>query len=133
MAGLTPSGKALGEGLHHPLQLDGSGRLARSFGAEKIRQSVLIILGTERGTRVMRPDFGCALNTLVHAPNNRASANLARNYVMQALARWEPRIKVLQVNVENDNAGGRLLISAHYKINSTLEEDRVELPLILSP
>ena len=92
----------LGRGLAFPMQLGVAG-LAQASGVAKVEQSIRIILGTQHGERVMRPLFGSNLRTLVFAPNNASTANLARYYVTEALARWEPRIDVLDVVVTNDN------------------------------
>ena len=85
-----------GRGLSFPLQLGVAG-LGESSGVAKVEESIRIILGTGYGERVMRPRFGCNLMSLVFAPNNYATANLARFYVTEGLTRWEPRIDVVEV------------------------------------
>ena len=90
-----------GRGMAYPLRVGGAG-LAESAGVAKVEQSIRIILGTQYGERVMRPRFGCNLSSLVFAPNDATTANLARYYVKEALARWEPRIDVLDVMPTND-------------------------------
>ena len=69
----------------------------------------------------MRPTFGCNLKSLVFAPNNEATANLARYYVEDGLRQWETRIDVFDVLVENDNLNGYLLINIHYRILASQE------------
>jgi phage baseplate assembly protein W len=108
----------LGSGLAFPLHLGVAG-LAQAAGQAKVEQSIRIILGTQYGERVMRPQFGSNLRPLVFAPNNATTANLARYYVTQALGRWEPRIDVTDVAVTNDNAGGTLLIDIRYRLRAT--------------
>ena len=49
---------------------DSRGGLALSSGKKSVEESIRIILGTTKGERLMRPDFGCDLNSLVFAPNN---------------------------------------------------------------
>jgi hypothetical protein len=41
------------------------GRLAMATDEESVRQSILIILSTAKGERLMRPDFGCGLHEYV--------------------------------------------------------------------
>jgi phage baseplate assembly protein W len=108
-----------GSGISSPLRVDTTGGIAVSAGVTKVEQSIRTILGTQFGERVMRPTFGCNLKSLVFAPNNPATANLARFYVEDGLARWEPRIDVLGVVVENDNANGTLVISIHYCLKAS--------------
>src|SRR4051794_2188734 len=92
------SDEIYGRGLSHPLR-GGMAGLRAAAGMRKVEESIRLILGTQYGERVMRPTFGCNLRTLAFAPNNSSTANLARYYVAEGLARWEPRIEVLDVAV----------------------------------
>src|SRR3954453_7243546 len=108
-----------GRGGMYPLQLSPKGGIRESSGFAKIEQSIRIILGTQYGERVMRPTFGCNLKSLVFAPNNAATAQLAAYYVRDGLGRWEPRIDLTDVTVTNDNAGGLLLIEVRYTVKAS--------------
>lgn len=121
----------LGTGFAYPLQVNARSGIKDSRQEQKIRESILTILGTQHGERLMRPNFGCNLRSLVFAPNNTASANLARHYVEQGLTTWEPRIILDEVIVENDNLNGRLLIHIHYRIKSTYEPQNLVYPFYL--
>lgn len=125
------SADILGTGFAFPMRTNGQGGIARSRHAGKVREAVFVVLATQRGERVMRPDFGCNLGSLVFAPNNAATANLARHYVETGLRRWEPRIVLDEVTVENDNAAGRLVINVHYRLRATLEPDNLVYPFYL--
>jgi phage baseplate assembly protein W len=120
-----------GRGVAHPVGVDETGRIAESAGEERIRQSILIILGTRPGERIMRPDFGCELHSLAFAPNTTATANLARHYVEAALTRWEPRIELSGVAVGNDLAAAALVINVAYRIRGTDAERSLTLPFPL--
>jgi hypothetical protein len=110
-----------GRGLAYPLQTSAKGGLAESAGIRKIEESIRMILGTNHGERVMRPRFGCNLKALVFAPNNTATANLARIYVEEGLRRWEPHIELVALRIENDNRQGHLLIDISYRVRATQE------------
>ena len=109
----------LGRGWVFPIQLDESDQIAMAAYEEDIRQSVLIILGTNLGERVMRPDFGAGLNALLFEPLNTTTMALARHHVEQALITWEPRIDNITVQVKADTPKGRLMIDIRYRIRST--------------
>lgn len=119
-----------GRGLSWPLRLGATG-LRESAGVAKVEESMRIILGTGHGERVFRPQFGANLVALVFAPNNASTANLARHYVMDALATWEPRIEVSDVRVENDNAAARLVITVAYRLRATRELHTLVYPFYL--
>jgi hypothetical protein len=121
----------LGKGLAFPLQGSPSGGNATSQQAQKIRESILVILGTQHGERLMRPTFGCNLRSLVFAPNTRATAELARFYVEEGLATWEPRILVEAVSVANSLGDSCLVIAISYRIKSTNEPQNMVYPFYL--
>lgn len=120
-----------GRGITFPFSLEASSSIRESAAARKIEESIRIILGTQHRERVMRPTFGCNLKSLVFAPNNEATASLARHYVEEGLATWEPRIDVREVLVENDNARGELRIHVRYFIKSTQEARSLVYPFYL--
>ena len=121
----------LGKGFAFPLQVNPRGGIKESKQEQKIKDSIQMILGTQHGERQMRPDFGSNLESLVFAPNNVATANLARHYVEEALEIWEPRIMLEEVIVQNDHPNGRLLIQVRYNVKSTYEPQNLVYPFYL--
>lgn len=109
----------LGQGWGFPLQLDQTGEIALSAHEEDIRQSIRIILGTNQGERVMRPDFGAALQAMVFEPINTTTKALVRHRVEQALITWEPRIDNISGTIREERALGRLLIEIRYRVRIT--------------
>lgn len=123
----------LGTGIKYPLQLDRKGELMLSSEDENIQESILIILGTAIGERLMRPVFGCRIHELVFAPNNAGTAGLARFYVEDALIRWEPRIKLERIEVEPDEKDpALLLISVNYQVRATDSQANLVYPFYLT-
>jgi phage baseplate assembly protein W len=114
------SKRFLGRGWGFPVELDADGRVPYVGEEAKIQQSALIILGTARGERVMRPDFGSRLHELVFAPMNASTKALVAHYATDALVTWEPRIDVLRVTSEEDpGARGKLIVNVEYRVRST--------------
>ncbi len=92
---------ALGRGLGFPLRVDReTGRTARAGGADKVRESILLILETEPGERVMRPGFGCGLRRFLAEPNTEAVRAEIAYEVELGLRAWEPRIELRGVSVD---------------------------------
>lgn len=116
LPGFLPRGPA------HPLRIDATGGVTEATGPDKVEQSIRVIVGTQHGERVMRPTFGCNLSSLAFAPNDAATANLARHLVETGLARWEPRIDLVGVDVTADrNASEQLIITVRYTLRETAE------------
>ncbi|MES1164421.1 MAG: GPW/gp25 family protein [Verrucomicrobiota bacterium] len=114
------SKRFLGRGWGFPIDVGPDLRVPYVGEEEKIQQSALIILGTARGERVMRPDFGSRLHELVFAPMNSGTKALVAHYATDALVTWEPRIDVLRVTSDEDpGARGKLLVNVEYRVRST--------------
>ncbi len=96
-----------------------AGELRIAEYEESVRQSIWLILGTSKGERVMRPDFGCGIYDLVFETNSASAAGRIEEEVRNALLFFEPRIDVLEVRVENDGRGEVLMISIDYQIRAT--------------
>jgi uncharacterized protein len=118
MANLTNEPqKYLGTGLSFPLQTNVQGGLKLSAEAQKVKESIWLILRTDLGERVYRPDFGCRLSELAFAPLNNDTLLRIRLYVIEALQTWEPRIEVDEVRADPDTAG-RVDIIVNYRLKS---------------
>ena len=109
----------LGRGWAFPVHADAQGSIASAEYEEDIRQAIRIILDTDPGERVMRPDFGAGLRALAFEPINTATMALARHRVEQALVLWEPRIDSVGVLVRADPPRGKLFIDIRYRVRRT--------------
>jgi len=118
MADMTTSA-FLGIGWAYPPTASATGEVETAAYEEDIRQAIWIILGTARGERVMRPDFGAGLDRLVFEPINTTTMSLVQHYAEEALITWEPRIDSVAVAVNADAPRGRLLLDVRYRVRTT--------------
>jgi len=72
---------------------------------EHLEQSIADILTTPIGSRAMRPEYGSRVSRLVDRPINQAWKLEVSVAVVEALSRWEPRIRVKQVRIPSAGAG----------------------------
>lgn len=77
---------------------------------EHLKQSIVDILTTPIGSRVMRRDYGSNLFYLVDRPINKELLQLIYAAAAEALERWEPRLDLKKVTVE-EIKDGRLTLS----------------------
>jgi uncharacterized protein len=118
--GPEESKEFLGAGLAFPLGVDEEGKVRMNRLEDQVRQSILLILRTAKGERVMRPDFGCGLQPLVFSPAQATTAALVEHEVRQALIRFEPRIEGVEVKARLDpGAGETLFIHIRYRVRQT--------------
>ncbi len=97
-----------------------TGSLKLSEYEESVRESIWIVLGTARGERVMRPEFGCGIYDLVFEVNSASTAGRVAQEVRSALLYFEPRIDVLDVMVQPGGSNGEeMLINIDYQVRAT--------------
>lgn len=78
-------------------------------GTAYLAQSLGDILSTPLGTRVMRRDYGSLLFSLIDRPLNAATAMLMRAAVVDAIARWQPRLTVSRATLSGAYAQGTMV------------------------
>jgi phage baseplate assembly protein W len=114
------------------LGVSSRGGMAMIDDDQSIRQSLLLLLTTYPGERVMLPGYGCSLHELAFAPNDDTTAGLAIHYVRRAVSRWEPRVEILKVDATRTQEDeGRLDILLEYRVRSTLTQQQLRLPVNL--
>ena len=117
-----------------PPQLSDRNHFGLVEDAAAIRQSIFIIIHTVPGERVMRPDFGCEIHSLIFWPANFQTAALAERYVREALERWEPRINLREVEVTpGGSIYGELFIRLQYEIKGQHDPRSLVYPYYLNP
>jgi phage baseplate assembly protein W len=121
----------LGRGWSFPIAVDG-GRIVEVGQEDKIRQAIEVILRTAPGERVTRPDFGCGIHDLVFESLSNDMLGRVISTVSEALATWEPRIDVLDVNPQQDaDQPNRILIEIDYRVRSTNSRLNLVFPFYL--
>ena len=124
----------LGSGLAFPLHLDQRGALALAGGEEDIAQAIEVILSTAPGERPTRPEFGCEVHDLVFDMVDAAMVGKIDIAVRDALARWEPRIEVTEIDFDLSLVDdGRLDITIRYRIRATSSERNLVYPFYVIP
>ena len=124
----------IGSGLAFPLQADQRGVLALAHGVTDIEQAIRVILGTAPGERPMRPEFGCAVHDLVFDTIDAELVGRVESAVHVALARWEPRIEVTDLEFDLDQVDrGTLGITINYRVLSTSRLYNLVYPFYVIP
>jgi len=108
----------LGTGWAYPLRLSLQAGIQLTSEAQKVKESIWIILRTGIGERVYRPNFGSRLSELTFAPLNNDTLLQIRLYVREALEVWEPRIIVEEVLTEPDPVRGKVNININYRLKT---------------
>ncbi len=99
---------------------------------EDIRQSLLLLLSTTPGERIMRPKYGCDLMSVVFNRLTAATESQIVDMVTMAVLRFEPRVTLEEVRVEASPAHyGMIRIQLDYTIRRTNTRENVVFPFYL--
>ena len=120
----------LGRGWARRVALDPrTGRVAYAEYEEDIRQAIVIILETSPGSRVMRQNFGCGVHDMVYEALDSSTLQRIRSLVEEALRRYEARIDVLSVVVDEEaTLQGELLVEIEYRVRRTNQVGNLVFP-----
>lgn len=110
----------LGIGWKFPITVGQALKIQMSSYEENIRESILIILGTKKGERVMRPDFGCGIHDFAFESISSLTLGQMKLSITEALSKYEPRIELINLEISiNDIENGMLNINIFYRVIST--------------
>lgn len=120
----------LGRGWAMPVDVDPFNGLVEMVEYEEdIRQSIRIIIETAKGERAMRPDFGCGIHDLVFEAVDSTTIRRIQSEIEDALRRFEARIDVLDITVDEDaTSEGELLIQLEYRVRRTNQIGNLVFP-----
>src|SRR5215472_11481168 len=121
-----------GQSMSFPPRIGTDGRMQWSSGELNVRESICIILRTQPGERIMRPDFGCGLDRYLFEPNNIATLRLIQEEIKLSIQRWEPRVTLNDVVVAVNPTDARAVdITIYYTLVATQTPQRLTTTVAL--
>ncbi|QGQ96641.1 baseplate protein [Paenibacillus psychroresistens] len=124
----------LGRGWKFPIQVDETtGRIMTSEFEEDIAESIRIIIGTTKGERVMRPNFGSGIQKFLFGLTDSTTINLLKSEVKESIREWEARVGDIEVEAELDRSqSGKLLVTVSYIVRSTNNMHNLVFPFYIN-
>lgn len=128
----------LGKGIAFPFRFgDDTAAVATSDGeppeCKKIKESIRHILATRPGERFFLPEFGSRLHELVFQQNDVVLKALARQYIVDAIKRWEKRVRITNVEFSEDTAAtdrNVFFVKITYQVISSQVEGNLVYPFV---
>jgi len=109
-------------GITLPLQI-GNTAFNQSFTtAEQVKSNIKNLLLTKKGERVVQPEFGSGLQSLLFEFNDGELSEKIENTITQALEQWLPYVTAESIDIEqtNDNKDRNLVnVSISFSILNT--------------
>lgn len=90
--------------------------VAKSVGARAVKNSLLGIITTRKGSKPFDPDFGCDINDSLFENMTPLTSNTLERNITAAIRQYEPRIVELAVSVIPQYDANSLLIEIRFSI-----------------
>lgn len=113
--------KYLGKSLKFPIDT----KFVPEDGIDLVLQDIQLLLLTRPGERVMRPTFGCGINTRLF-DNLDTVANVGAVDIADAIREFEPRVNLLEVVPVINRSQGLVL----FKIRMLIIDANVQTNLV---
>ena len=96
---------------------------------EDIRQSLYILLSTKQGERIINPDYGSDVQSMVFEPIGSNTSTYLKESIRRAVLHYEPRITLENVSVDEDGEeDGLLLVNLDYTVRKTNSRTNMVYP-----
>jgi uncharacterized protein len=123
----------LGRGWRFPIVPDAGGGLGYIDGDDNVAQSLVVLLSTGAGERVMRPTFGTNARDLVFAPGSVVNLKALETRVRDAVREHEPRARLVSVAAtQNPLERERVDVEVVYTVRRTNVRSSIVFPFYLT-
>ncbi len=122
----------LGKGIKFPLQINqATGRFVIAEKEESVKESVYIILMTQKEERFTRPDFGSNILSYTFMDTSVTRINMMARELEETILEQEPRISEVDVSIDPQLDKGCLIINIVYTIAESNTQDNLVFPFYL--
>lgn len=126
-------GDFLGTGMRFPPRIEpGSGRFALAGGRQSVRESVYLILMTNRGERWLRPGFGSQMVNYAFMDPSPTMLRLLSDELRQMILEQEPRISSVDIEIDEKSRQGCLLVDIQYMVAASNSRENLVFPFYLN-
>ncbi len=104
--------------------------VASAVGSRAVKNSLIGIIMTKKGTRPFDPDFGCNITDSLFENMTPLTASTVEKSITSAVRTYEPRIVRLNVDVNADYDRNSVIVTITFSIldnPDTLEQLKLEL------
>lgn len=120
----------LGTGWSFPPEFSKTeGAVIMTSDEEDINNSLIILLSTRPGERIMFPNYGCDLHEMLFKPLDLTVITQMKGIIERAILYHEPRINILSIDINTkDELEGQVLIQIDYEIRNTNTRSNIVFP-----
>lgn len=123
----------LGKGMKFPPQINpATGRFEVSQDVQSIKESIYLILMTQKTERYVRPEYGASLMRYTFMDTGVTALSIMARELANDISTQEPRINHVNVEIDSETKKGCLLVDIQYQIIATNTRDNLVFPFYLN-
>ena len=107
--------------LDDSLVITSAGELKKDINENSVRCSIRNILGTVKGERIFRNNFGSGLNDLVFDNINDSLLNKYSDLIKSAIEKWDNRVIITGLDFKADEDNNKVTLNVRFQIKSYQE------------
>jgi phage baseplate assembly protein W len=112
-------------GFKFPFQSGSASFPATASDDELIKNSLIQIVLTQKGERIMRPDFGSRVLSFIFENNNDTLAEALRTDLAVSIAKYEPRVALRKIGVTREDT--KVFVDIQYVVIATRQEQKLSV------
>lgn len=122
----------MGTGCKFPLQIDpATGRFMTVSGNQSVKESLYLILMTQRTERLVRPSFGSNMMDYTFMDTGTTMMSILKRDLSETILEQEPRISDLEIETQYRERQGAVIISINYRVAGSNTRDNLVFPFYL--
>jgi hypothetical protein len=94
-----------------------SDSISSSQDVQEIKESIVRIIMTSPGERVMLPEFGSKFKTMLFESNLTIDGEI-QSEIYNCISRWEPRVNIINISITNPDAY-TAMVNIQFQIKAT--------------
>lgn len=115
------------QGMRFPPRINpASGRFEESNGAENLRESIYLILMTQKGERLSDPMFGSSVMSWPFSEDSGTRRHMMERELAREILSREPRASDVQVHISKDPGEPRMIVQVDFTAEEGVQ-DYVEI------
>lgn len=123
----------LGAGMKFPPQVNkATGRFMLSSKEENVKESIYLILMTQKTERFIRPEYGSSILSYAFADTGETMLALMQQELEEDILKNEPRVDEVTIRIDAQSRSGCLIIYIDYRLRGSSIRDNMVFPFYLS-
>lgn len=121
---MVPNATIIYSDLHYSFTKDTQGGIRKAYNSEAVGNSLINILSTNKGERLMLPEFGANLRALLFEGMNEDFVKLVAGQIRTEIEKWDPRISILSIKFDQVAQELSMYITIRFSVkgSSQIEE-----------